>query len=1700
MITNMLKAKFAELDTVVSDEIAGNVLVNESEETDNTESDTKATSVPPSVVSNSTGLATEHVLVAKSENDSFENLEPKKVTFEGIQDKPPIHTPGVAEPSKKCLKKQYEWNDSGYTMVSSIGKDGMIFSPKPCFGENKLSGRRVEKCYRRGGKLLLDIVFNGTPVQAQWDQGAEATIISNAFYESLQNKPKCDINIGLAGFEKDATVRKGKFCENATFEFGNYTYGFPPCVGPSEVPVLIGADFLFTFGIDLKITECCLDINGDKIPLEYTGDSNSKDFDDIRVSRVQLISNITVKPRTGRTIYVEPRVDNPGLMLFEPRLFNDIGIETSVVLPNGKIPVTFLNFNDEKVQLKKGLSIGLITDCNELTIDVPSESKTSLDPDGPNVTDSPADTVLADVPENALGSIRLESRQTPGKSVFITTDIGRTYAAAPDPGGTIPTLTAKVCRVESPPMDRKADEDGPPEYEIPLHLTNSYEKYSEVFPATNAVEFDNLKNELPEHIQDMFQRSCNKISFRQATRFADTLVFFVDIFSKGGWDLGLCTITEHCISTGSARPIAQQMRRTPAHFEKEEYELLQDMLRAGVIQPSNSAWASPVTLVRKKNGGLRWTIDLRKLNDVTVKDRFPLPRIDQCLDTLAGQEYYCSLDAANGYWQIPLEETSRAKTSFICKYGSFEHLRLAQGLCNAPATYQRTMQQIMRGLLYVSVIIFIDDAITFGKTFKETLYNVEKVLSRFKFYNLKLKPGKCNFFQTEVVFLGRKVSKDGVSITESHIEAVKEWPMPSTIGDLEKWVGFCNYHRKHVKNFALMSDCLYKRIASSKGEVPPGRGRKAYQRIRANLNDMEIEAFERLRTAIIEAPILPFPDCDKYFLVDSDSSGSHIGGELSQLVDGQLEVVAYASRILTPPQTRYCPTKRELLAATALLREWRHYLIGKRFLLRVDNAALTFLLSFKNLDAHMQRWITELQNFDFVLVHRHGKEHENADFFTRPPVTNQECSFFRPEVELTDLPCASTGPDGGKIACVKCEAITKKWSDFHMNVDDTLPLAGIISAISLDFSHINPAEVDVSIAVQGFTTQELREAQEADYEFGTIIDWLKSNSEPSSFEFSLSSPAVRHYWSVRNQFVFISDVLYFRWEDMMDSRLLLCVPYSMRDDVMFYQHDSLLAGHPGIEATYANVVRSYYWRNRYADCAIYVNLCPTCNVCKKPNRKRKAKQALHHSGFPSQRVHCDILGPLSITKNKNKVVLMIIDQFTKFLEAIPLPDQKGCTIAKAFVNEWCVRYGTCLELHSDNGKNFIEGIFKEVTTRLQIMRTSCIIYRPCGNGQCERQNRFLMSKIRSLILSKRHFREWDDYVPFAAGAMRASINRTTGFTPNFLMFGRELPMPSDIVYNHSSMSEEIPVTDYVKSLIDLMREAYQDVRKHVQVTQLRQKRDFDRLSYDPEINIGDVVYARDSPKQKKRISAKLLPVFKGPFLVVDQINPVVYILQGRKNVYAEHYDRVIPATKGEVLPGWITTLRNQLLNPPENQPLMDHSNRLGDPIGDIGTLFDPTGHTNRLGDPIGDVRALFDQTDQTDLDVSTLHNFDAKGQRVILGSEEDTVHDVSITLPDLENSISGSQNSHEIDVIPVNEHISNEDGSHLGLQTTQMETSNITPAIVEDNVNGSITVPVIDAEHLNQLIVPVNNTNPPLRSRRSRVIKPTYDSENFDLS
>ena len=417
-----------------------------------------------------------------------------------------------------------------------------------------------------------------------------------------------------------------------------------------------------------------------------------------------------------------------------------------------------------------------------------------------------------------------------------------------------------------------------------------------------------------------------------------------------------------------AVPPSRPTYRLSATELAELKKQLEELTKAGFIQPSKSPFGAPILFVKKKDGTMRMCVDYRALNNITIKNSYPLPRVDELFDRLQGARYFSKIDLRSGYHQIRIVAEDVPKTAFRTRYGHFEFLVLPFGLTNAPGTFMHLMHQTFREYLDDFVLVFLDDILIFSKTLEEHKAHVRKVLATLRQHKLYAKESKCEFFQREVEFLGHLVGRDGVRMMEDKVKAVAEWPTPKNVRDVRAFLGTAGYYRKFIKDFSSISLPLSELTKES---------------VTFSWGPAQQAAFVQLKQAMQRGPVLILPDPDLPYVVHTDASGFGVGAVLQQDQGKGLQPIAYLSHKMKPAETRYPVHEQELLAIIHALSSWRHYLSGRKFTVKTDHKSLQYFKTQPQLSGRQSRWKDVIANFDFEIEYIDGKSNFVADGLSR---------------------------------------------------------------------------------------------------------------------------------------------------------------------------------------------------------------------------------------------------------------------------------------------------------------------------------------------------------------------------------------------------------------------------------------------------------------------------------------------------------------------------------------------------------------------------------------------------------------------------------------------------------------------------------------------------------------------------------------------
>ena len=825
-----------------------------------------------------------------------------------------------------------------------------------------------------------------------------------------------------------------------------------------------------------------------------------------------------------------------------------------------------------------------------------------------------------------------------------------------------------------------------------------------------------------------------------------------DVFAWTDKDLGFTDLIEHEIHLVDDTPICQPYRRIPPSVIEEVRDHLEDLLERDVIRPSTSPFAAPIVIVRKKSGDLRVCVDYRKLNLQTRKDSFPLPRIDECLDAVGGATMFSSLDLASGYYQVAMKESDKQKTAFSCPFGLYEHNRMPFGLCNAPATFQRLMQSVMHDHIFRILLCYLDDILIYSKNFSDHLEALEKVLIRLREIGVKLNPSKCKLGQSEVPFLGHRISAEGISTDPDKVNAVSDWKTPTTVKEIRSFMGLAGYYRRFIKDFAKIAKPIHAVIPQMHQLYPKDKGHGEKKQIGDLWTRSCQQAFMELKLALTSAPILGFADYKLPFILEVDASQDGLGAVLSQDQMGSNKVIAYASRSLRPSEknmTNYSSAKLELLGMKwSVVDKFRSYLLGHKFEVFTDNNPLSHLDTLK-LGAVEQRWASELAAFDFKPRFRSGRVNQNADALSRNPVEEP----VGPGDEYVAVTQITVQENLGNCPATRfCQPTTLEPEPVYCETITMAPPDPVIL----------PSEI-----------HDLSGDQKADPDLRHLISYLQQNQRP---DYQSLSPSGKNLWRSRPKLSMVQGILCKSIETEELGKLdVPVIPINRRTEVINLAHHQ--HGHQGSERTLKLLRRRCYWPNMAIDISEAVHHCTRCQEAKKPGNKVFQPEGHLTATQPLEIVAIDFL-TLDKASDGREDVLVLTDVFSKWATAVATRDKTAATVVRVLLQNWIVHYGVPLRLHSDQGKCFEATLLNRLREHYGIQKSRTTAFHPQGNGQCERYNRSLIALLQTLPPDQK--RRWPEHLKEVTFFYNSTPHSTTGQSPYSLLFGRQPRLPVDV--------------------------------------------------------------------------------------------------------------------------------------------------------------------------------------------------------------------------------------------------------------------------------------------------------------------------------
>ena len=894
------------------------------------------------------------------------------------------------------------------------------------------------------------------------------------------------------------------------------------------------------------------------------------------------------------------------------------------------------------------------------------------------------------------------------------------------------------------------------------------------------------------------------------------------MFSKDDSDIGDIKEFQMAINVVDDIPVNASYRKIPPHLYTEVRNYVEDLRANGWIRESYSSYSSPIVCVRKKDGQMRLCVDYRALNAKTIPDSQPIPRIQDILDALGGSQWFSTLDMSKAYHQGYIHEKFRHLTAFVTPWTIYEWIRIPFGLRNAPPAFQRYMYRLLGDYTGRICEPYLDDVLTHSKTFDQHVDDLEKVLVRLHENGVKLRAEKCQFAKREVRYLGRLVSGEGYRPDPEDTKVLEKFRVPpTTIGELRSLLGFLGYFRCYVKDFSKKVKPLYDLLKGKvtkkpvKGKKLTKSGQQYNSREKIEWSEAQQVVLDEMIDYLMSPEVIAFPDFDKPFFINCDASNQGLGAVLYQNQGGVDRVISFASRTLSDAERNYHlhSGKLEFLALKwAIAERFSDYLRygHHQFKVFTDNNPLTYVLSSAKLNAVGMRWVNELADFNFSIHYKPGKTNTDADYLSRRPM------------DIADLKKACT-----ESVDPQCLGAVMSGMEYNGPV-----VVGSLAAKSLELKSADGDLVCVS-------REEMKVAQESDEVVGPVYQAVMAGRRPG-----------RKSWA---DFVSASRVLMRSFAKLKISNGVLCretakfkqIVLPSRYHNMVYKELHQKMGHVGVEKVCDLAQRRFYWPRMCDDIKNFIQKKCKCVVNKQPNVKEKAPLHPIAAQHPFEIISMDYV-ELDKCKGGFKYGLVVVDHFTRFCQFYATRKKSSQAAAGKIFNEFILQWGFPSRIHHDMGGEFNSGLFKELHRLAGIKSSNTTPYHPQGDGQCERLNRTLVNMLKTLSAKEKN--DWKSHLPKLAYAVNSTQNKTTGFSPHYLMFGREAVLPIDRVFSEvdGASSEMVKShSKFVQEWEEAMKSAYEIARKNINKSASYNKEHYDKRAKAAALHIGDHVLVRN---------------------------------------------------------------------------------------------------------------------------------------------------------------------------------------------------------------------------------------------------------------
>uniref|UniRef100_A0A914DMF0 RNA-directed DNA polymerase n=1 Tax=Acrobeloides nanus TaxID=290746 RepID=A0A914DMF0_9BILA len=948
--------------------------------------------------------------------------------------------------------------------------------------------------------------------------------------------------------------------------------------------------------------------------------------------------------------------------------------------------------------------------------------------------------------------------------------------------------------------------------------------------------------------------------FEYLAKLESLLSEYQDVFSKSQYDLGEARCEPAEIKTKTEDPICSKPYRCPPKYREELKKHIEALLKHGIIEESDTPWVSNLVPVVKKNGELRVCIDFRKLNSVTIPSRYPLPRLEVVIEKLSGCHYFSSLDMAQGFFQIPITEDAKEKCGLITEDKVYRMNVLPFGLVNSSCIFSRVMNKVLEGIK--GSMSYVDDVICFSKSEdpREHLKILRKVFERLRQFNIKAKPQKCEFLRKSVTFLGHRVNKEGYTMAESNLKAIKVFPQPKDQKQLKRFLGMCNFYRKFVECFSIISSPLNWLL---KKDIP------------YIWTEVQENAFQNLKDRLVSEPILAYPDYSQDFHVTTDASKLGMGAVLTQIINGQTKTIGYFSKPFSDSERNWAAVKQEAVAIVEALKFFKPIIYGAKIHVHSDHRPLVWLMKKENLNSTLTRYAVDLMQFDVDIEYLPGAQNHIADALSRigeqftleeiKKIADLTDDFEFPKVlAMFNLTYPRPNRSRGRPRKRPIQPNDMQLAPMKVTFEDETKMENPIEDLKgqrpTAFEDIEDEEEE-TFSSEVHLLDRIATEQRKDLILKETINLLEEGI--NSQEWNDHNDV--HYYAQRTKLNEDGTLV-----TESDERAI--VPDKLKRPIFMAVHDNLYgAGHFSIRKTYFKA-RRFFWRNMYRDIK---NWCRSCIRCQERNSPRPTYQMPLRPVVTSsvwEIIGIDLCGPYPRTPDGNIHIVNFIDLFTKYVISVPLKDATALSAAQAFVDNVVLHHGVPVQIVTDGATTF-KGIVKEIYNILGIFHRKSTPGHSNGNGCVERSIR-TFNDILSKIVEDRSNPRWDVALKYTAFMYNTSCHDTHKDTPYFLTHGRDANLPIEAILLGETKEvyleedEETQVSKFKTEFLNTIREAWQIADENTKKSQEKRVERHSKKVKPINLSIGQLVMFKRL-KFDIGISTKLQSRWNGVYRVID---------------------------------------------------------------------------------------------------------------------------------------------------------------------------------------------------------------------------------------